>query len=319
MPSWARGMGLLMLSVLAGCAAGRASLPVASPYADLDELREGQILHLPTGTLLSEEDLLNFLAPYPVVYVGETHDNVDAHTVQLKILRGIFERFPGEVALGLEMLTRDTQPMADAYILGKMDEETFVRLWTRTWGPTWGYYRDILHYARDYRIPVLALNAEEPLKRAVRTGETEGIEAEVDGGVPEMDLDDPYHRASSEAFYAGHHMGAADAEVFYRIQVLWDETMADTAARYLESPEGEGKHLLIFAGGQHVRYGFGIPRRLFRRVPLPYAIVGTVMVEIPENKRDRIMDVEPPELPLPPADVFYAVGYRDLEDLEHEE
>ena len=92
--------------------------------------------------------------------------------------------------------------------------------------------------------------------------------------------------------------------------------MAQTAAEYLESPEGQGKQLVVLAGGHHVRYGYGIPRRLFRRVPLPFVIVLPVAVEIPENKQDRMMDVEAPALPMPPGDFLWAVGYTDLEDMK---
>ena len=111
-------------------------------------------------------------------------------------------------------------------------------------------------------------------------------------------------------------MGPRDVEALYRVQVLWDEAMAQTAADYLESPEGMGKQLVGIAGGHHVRYGYGSPRRLFRRVPLPFVIVLPLAVEIPENKQDRMMDVETPSLPMRPADFLWAVGYTDLEDMK---
>jgi uncharacterized iron-regulated protein len=120
----------------------------------------------------------------------------------------------------------------------------------------------------------------------------------------------------TEAIFDAHRMGPKDTEAFYRVQVLWDETMAQTAADYLSSPEGEGKRLVIFAGGHHVRHGYGIPRRLFRRIPVPYVIVLPFAVEIPENKQDRMMDVEAPALPMPPGDFVWAVGYTDLEDVQ---
>jgi S1-C subfamily serine protease len=106
-----------------------------------------------------------------------------------------------------------------------------------------------------------------------------------------------------------------DPEAFYRVQVLWDETMAETAARYVTSPGGKGRRLIVFAGSAHVRYGFGIPRRLFRRVPLPFVIVepyvNQAVVEVPKEK---LMDVKAPTLPLPPADIYWSVRYRDVRD-----
>jgi uncharacterized iron-regulated protein len=308
--------GLLLLC-LTGCAAREAVLadPLESPYRDPLTLQKGEILHLETGRLVTEPELLDYVSHFPVVYVGETHDSVDDHEVQFAILKGLRERFPGNVALGLEMLPREAQSDLDAYLGGEMDPDAFARIWVKHWGHTFGYYREILRFARLHRIPVLALNTDADLKKALRKAPPEQLSPELAGRLPEMDLEDPYHKAMNDGFFKGHPMGPGTAEAFYRIQVLWDETMAETAADYLKSEKGRGKHLLILAGGNHVRYGFGIPRRLFRRTSLPYVIVAPFTVEIPENKKDRFMKVELPVFPLKPADFYWAVGYRDLEDL----
>ena len=304
----------ILLLLLAGCAAGRPQCRVAAPYRDPATLEKGQILHLATGRIVSEVQLIEYLSNERIVFVAETHDSIDDHAVELAILRGLHEKWAGEMALGLEMLPREAQGEADAYVEGEMEEDAFARVWVRHWGHTFRYYEAILRYAREHRIKVLALNADDDLRKAVREKPVDELEPGLAERLPDMDLNDPYHRAMTEAIFAAHKMGPRDREAFYRVQVLWDETMAQTAADYLRSPEGQGKRLLVFAGGHHIRYGYGIPRRLFRRVPLPYAIVLPFAVEIPENKRDRMMDVKAPDLPIPPGDFVWAVGYTDLED-----
>jgi len=291
---------------------------VASPYAEPAALQKGQILHLATGRIVSESEFLEYLSYYRVIFVGETHDSIDDHAVEFAVLEGLHQRWPGKLALGLEMLPRNAQADLDAYVEGGMDEEAFARVWTRHWGHTFPYYEKILRYARDHRIKVLALNVEDDLKKAVREKPVQEIEADLADRLPEMDLADPHHRAMTQAIFEAHRMGPQDMEAFYRVQVLWDETMAQTAADYLRSPEGKGKRLVILAGGNHVRHGYGIPRRLFRRIPVPYVIVLPFAVEIPENKRDRMMDVQAPELPMPPGDFVWAVGYTDLEDIRED-
>jgi len=313
-----RGIAFILLAfvvLLAGCRAGGPAGDTASPYRDPLSLKKGDILHLETGRLFTVAELLDYVSHYPVVFVGETHDSVDDHEVQFAVLKGLCERFPGKVAVGIEMLPRSAQRDLDAYLRGEMEPETFARTWVAHWGHTFGYYRPILRFAREKRIPVLALNTEADLKRALRKNPPEQLSPEVARRLPEMDLDDPYYRALNQSFFQGHPMGPGIADAFYRIQVLWEETMAETAATYLNSEGGQGKHLLILAGGNHVRYGFGVPRRLFRRVSLPYVIVSPFAVEIPDDKRDRLMDVEIPAFPMKPADFFWAVGYRDLEDV----
>ena len=299
---------------LEGCAPEGPILRVESPYRDPSTLEAGQILHLATGRLLTEPELIDYLSPYRVVYVGESHTNVEAHAVELTILADLEKRFPGGVALGLEMLRRPDQEGVDAYLRGTMDEKTFVKLWERSWGPrTFPSYRGIMHLAREKKIPVLALNAARELADAVGERGIEGLDPADAKRLPQMDLDDPYERAFLEAIFRAHTGGSRKMEVFDQVQVLWEETMAQTAAGYLTSSEGKQRRLVIFAGADHVRYGFGIPRRLFRRLPLPYSILCAHPVEIPEDALDELMDVDLPELPMRPADVYWAVGYESLE------
>ncbi|MGK0240945.1 MAG: hypothetical protein ACI92G_004436, partial [Candidatus Pelagisphaera sp.] len=44
---------------------------------------------------------------------------------------------------------------------------------------------------------------------------------------------------------------------------------------------------VVIAGGQHVQHGYGIPRRLFRILPVSYCIVGAEEVVVPEEKKIR--------------------------------
>ncbi len=299
--------------LLAGCTGSMTELRIDSPYRDPATLEMGQILHAPTGRLLTEVELTEFLAPYPVVYVGETHDSVDSHAVELAILKDLAERFPGGVALGLEMLQRPYQAEVNQWLRGEMTEKDFLRLWQKNWGAnSFPYYREILEFARDHQIPVLALNADKELRQALARTPPDQLDPALRERLPEMVDDDPYYRSFMAGMFGGHEAGTDVQAGFLRVQMLWDETMAQTAAEYLQG-EGRGKRLLVFAGGNHVRHGFGIPRRVFRRAPLPYVIVDSYAVEIPEKKRETLMDVDLPQLPMPAADVYWATGYEDLE------
>jgi predicted metalloprotease with PDZ domain len=70
--------------------------------------------------------------------------------------------------------------------------------------------------------------------------------------------------------------------------------------------------MVVLAGGNHVRYGFGIPRRVFRRLPTSYLLVGSHEVEIPESKKDRLMDVTMPPFPMTPYDFVVYTAYEEL-------
>ncbi len=326
------------------------SAEVASPYADIGEYEEGTILHLPTGKVVTEDELIDLLAVNRVIYVGEAHDSVDAHAVQLKIIQRVQERFPGQVAVGMEMLRVNYQEDVDKWLADELSDKEFLRVWVKSWSNTFDYYADILNFVKENKMPLLAMNspkrmghgakAEEKKPEAAeaektaeaekgdnkpesedgkKTGEMKPVEVaqEMAKAKPEIELDesDPYYRAFIGAFLAGHDDDNPEmTEMFIKGQLRWDETMAQTGAEFLLRPENKDMKLIVLAGGNHVRYGFGIPRRLFRRLPAPYAIVEPHVNEYPEDKLDRLMTgLNLPELPLPMADFVWIVGYEDLE------
>ncbi len=77
------------------------------PYKNLADLDAGQILHLPTGLLVSREQMLDSISASRVIYIGETHDNIEAHKVQLQIIQLPAEKYP--VVIGLEMFRLSAQ------------------------------------------------------------------------------------------------------------------------------------------------------------------------------------------------------------------
>lgn len=323
---------LAVALALAGCAAPRgAHLPPGhppapaasqafspdlgeSPYRRIDGLAEGTILHVPTGVELTRAQLVDLLAGARIVYVGEAHNNIRHHRVQLDILTALADRFPGKVAVGMEMFQRPSQPQLDRWSRGDLDEPAFQTVWYENWTEDYDYYRDILTFIRDRRIPLLALNASERTARALAEGGPDALPADERAALPVIDTNDPFHRREMEAVFGAHAKGAG-FEVFYRTMLLWDETMAQTVAEFVTSPAGRDKMLVVFAGGGHVAHGFGIPRRAFRRAPVPYVTVlpHTPVAEAPADRPDLVMNVEPVALPLPVADVVWATGYEDLE------
>jgi len=64
-----------------------------------------------------------------------------------------------------------------------------------------------------------------------------------------------------------------------------------------------------------VESGFGIPRRVFRRLPSSYTIIGGREIDIPADKKDRLMHVDIPDLPMVPYDFQVYQAYEDLPEM----
>ena len=313
MPTHLRLILPLLLMAATACAhADGAFYGAGSPYRNLSTVPVGTIVHLRTGVTVDRATLFDHLARAQVVYVGETHDNPEAHRVELEILQALAARHP-DLAVGLEMVPRDQQPLLDEWVAGRMTEKEFARHWTQLWATGYRAYEKILRFCRDRHIPLLALNAPRALVRAVAKDGLDHLSKEMRRELPDrLDTDDPYHRAKTKALFSGHSKGhTPDFDRFYLAQVLWDESMAQTGADYLKGHPGA--HLLILAGGYHVEQGIGVPRRLFRRLPVPFATVVPFTPVAPKDKQDRLMKVKKmPKLPLLLADFAWAVDYGDL-------
>jgi hypothetical protein len=214
----------------------------------------------------------------------------------------------------MEMFTHSQQPVLDEWVAGALDEKMFLKKsrWYATWDMDFAYYRDLLNFARDRNIPLIALNADKKLVDAVQIRPPEQLSTEERARIPQMDLDDPFLRAMATEILGDSSHGGMHLDGFLRAQILRDETMAESVVAYLKSPAGADRHLLVLAGGDHVTHGVGIPRRAFRRLPASYVLIGGEELNIGSDKLDRIMDVDIPPFPMVP---FHFLAYLDYESL----
>jgi uncharacterized iron-regulated protein len=231
---------------------------------------------------------LGELAAADAVCIGEHHPNPHDHWAQLHILRGVSDRTraAGKVGgLGMEMFQRPFQGVLDDFAAGRIDEAALLSrsAWKDRWGYDWSLYRPLVMLVRERRGALLALNTERELTKKVSRQGIDKMTPADRSKLPELVLDDADHRAWWNAIMGdmggahGHAENdgakkekpdpeeaelAASAERIYAAQVLWDETMADGASKWLAG--GEGRHLVIVAGNGHCHES-AIVRRLERR------------------------------------------------------
>lgn len=305
---------LVMMISLIGCQPAKQYLGAPElPYPPDRDPTIGDVLHLPTGIYVDQQVMLEQASRTQVVFVGETHDNPASHRLQEEILQALQQSNPGKVTLAMEMFTPSQQAVLDLWIDNKLTEKEFLQQvdWYRNWQMNFAFYRPLLNYCREHNIPLLALNADSTLKRKVaRTPLTE-LTTEEQHQLPDMNHSDPYQKAMVQAVFSDHKMGQSMLDGFQRVQTLWDETMAQNLANYLKN-EGNDRQVLVIAGGNHVRYGFGIPRRMFRRIPVSYLLVGSEELNVPEDKQDRLMNIVKPDYPMPPYHFLTFTEYEDL-------
>jgi uncharacterized iron-regulated protein len=314
-------VGLAGALLLAGCGADRAMMNgnPENPYPPSAPPKVEEILHLPTGLRLSIDGLIEMLSGARLVSVGETHDNLNDQRVELTVVRELHRRFPGRIAVGMEMFREPQQAALDRWVKGELTELEFLKVskWYETWGFDFGAYRDLLLFAREHRIDIVALNPSKELQDSVRRTGLDKLPEDLRRKLPEIGETDPWQRAVLRGVFAGHagHGGGEESfGSFLRIQLLWEETMAQRVVDYLKSPRGEGKRMVTITGGWHVKYGFGLPKKVVRRLPMAYAILLPEEISTPEQQEGRMMRVDLPEVPLLPAHFLWYVPYDSIEE-----
>lgn len=183
--------------------------------------------------------------------------------------------------IGLEMVKRPYQPWLDRYVAGEIDEETFLKgaEWRRRWGFDFALYRPILRYARDNRIPLVALNIKDEITRQVARQGIESLSPDDRALLPEIDFENTDHRAMVRSVFDRHMSdGKMTFDNFYTAQLLWDETMATEVARVM-SADRAPRVMVVLAGSGHVRYGYGIPTRAARRGATPFKTIVPILLD----------------------------------------
>lgn len=209
-----------------------------------------------------------------VVYVGEVHDRMDHHLNQLEIIRRMYAA-DKRLAIGVEFFQRPYQKALDRYIAGEISEKQFLTdsEYFERWRIDYRYYRPIIQFARDNNIPIIALDVTDELRSRIGELGIEGLSAEERDKVPaEIDRSNQQYRRFMKAIFQMHPpVRGQDFEKFIEVQLVRDETMAETAANWLQThPDSR---MVILAGGGHLNYGYGIPDRLQRRIQVPAAVV----------------------------------------------
>ena len=260
---------IAILMTISGCAG--SGLRIAGREGALEE---NAIYDLRTGQKLTLQELVGKLSGVRVIFIGEQHIHKGQHGNQLELLKALHEMDP-KLALGLEVFPKTSQELLDLWIEGKLTEGEFSRRVVEDVLniQTLDVYFPILDYARRVGMPLLALNAPRSITGKVARGGLAGLTSEERARIPDELVigPDEYRERVSQAF-AGH-AGHVDLDNFFAAQVIWDETMAQTAADFLSSPKGMTYRLVVICGNEHVFRRHGIPARLARRNDSPQAVL----------------------------------------------
>jgi len=250
------------------------------------------VMRLGDRKVIDVATMVRELDDTPVVLVGEFHDSTPQHGLQLAVIKGLHAK-GRPVAIGMEMFEAASQRDLDDWSAGKVSEDDFRKVYEWNWrNLSWWLYAEILRYARDNRIPVIALNAP---RRAVSKVSDLGVASlsseELDLLPPGINLEvsDAYLDFMRSA-YPLHGRSGEGFRNICQAQMLRNRVMARRVTDYLALHPGST--VVVLAGGGHARVAGGIPAELGdlrRRVVLP-TVPGLNPEQVSGNDGDYLME-----------------------------
>ena len=239
------------------------------------------------GDTLTPPELAARLDGVKLLFVGESHTDIEFHGVQLRVIQELQKR-GRQVLVGLEMYPVPEQPWLDRWRTDKaLTEEGFLTEshWYKNWGYHWNYYRDIFLFARANGIPMFGVNIPRAAVQTIRMKGFDALPPDERALLPQrIDLENAEHQRLFRAFFGSEdalhgNMPEPMFQAMYRAQCGWDAAMAWNAVQALRKHGGEKAIMVVLLGSGHVAYGLGAERqaklwfdgKMATLVPVPLA------------------------------------------------
>ncbi|HSD27321.1 MAG TPA: ChaN family lipoprotein [Vicinamibacteria bacterium] len=222
------------------------------------------------GDTLTPPELAARLDGVRLLFVGESHTDVEFHRVQLRVLQELHAR-GRQVLVGLEMYPVPEQRWLDRWHSDTaLTEEAFLAEshWYKNWGYHWNYYRDIFLFARANGIPMFGVNLPRTAVQTIRMKGFDALPPDQRALLPErVDLDSAEHRRLFKAFFGSEdalhgNMPEPMFQAMFRAQCAWDAAMGWNALQALKRHGGEKAIMVVLIGAGHVAYGLGAERQV---------------------------------------------------------
>lgn len=215
------------------------------------------------------------MAKRRVVLLGERHDDEDHHLWQLQALAALHAQRPALV-IGFETFPRRVQPVLDKWVAGELTEKQFLERsdWKQVWNLPPELYLPLFRFARINRIPMVALNVDEKLNKAITEKGWDAVpEAEREGVGRPAAPPEAYRDFLFEIYQHHQTMKGKDGDkakktdkafgYFVESQTTWDRAMAEALAKAAGPASAANAPLVVgVMGSGHIRHGHGVPHQL---------------------------------------------------------
>lgn len=200
-----------------------------------------------------------------IVYVGETHDQLQDHRAQLEALKAMRQARGSKIVVAFEMLNMTLQPVLDDYAAGKITEQEFLQKadWSKEWGFDFNLYKPLFDFIRENKLKALALNLPKEIVSKIAREGLEGLSSEEKQYLPEK-VQITKHKKYTDYMkksFAEHGdspmVKTFKFENYLASMCAWNEGMGSRLADFMNN--NPGYSALAVVGNGHVLYNAAIP------------------------------------------------------------
>jgi len=211
--------------------------------------------------IVTLDDIVNDMANADVLFFGEEHNDSTGHYLEYALFKKLFNKFPGDMALSMEMFETDAQLPLTEYLEQFIPEKSLI-----TDARAWHNYKDykpMIQYALLNHIPVIAANAPGRYAHLVSQDGLVALERLSEAAqsyLPPLPIDTltgPYYEKFTDIM--GGHAAMSGSKMF-QAQNLWDATMGWSISKFYKAHR-EYKILQI-NGGFHSEEKLGAVEQL---------------------------------------------------------
>ncbi|PHM66650.1 hypothetical protein Xsto_00979 [Xenorhabdus stockiae] len=231
--------------------------------------QSGVLLDMRTGKAITSDELLNQLATYPRVIVGEKHDNPYHHQIELWLVQQLEKKRPHGSVL-LEMINPDQQERVNK-VKSWLQDDPIVRderikqllAWQEGW--PWEQYGKLVVELVKAPYPLLAANLNRSeIDRAYKSYKAGDKTSLVSEDVKKR-IDETIKNSH------GGNIDELNLAAMSKIQQLRDQRMAE---QLMKAPSPA----MLFAGGYHAVKAMGVPQHV-KKVASDEQVVVLVIAE----------------------------------------
>jgi len=295
----ARLAGTLLLALLVAGCRSTGFAPVGAGDA------EDHIIRSRDRIEISKTELYAEFVDADVIYLGEKHDVMRHHELQLEVLEALIEK-GRRPALGIESFSLpqsgplmdyvgNAEPQADS-LATEAEREAAERLRKRVaWGPSmderWSWYAPLLRFARQQRLPVFGADLPRSLRQRISERGVDGLSPVEKRLLFPSGFTDPDYEMLMHQQIKGAHCGWGPPDYLDRMYQTWvarNDVMSMAIVETLADRPGEP--IVVILGAGHTLYDMAVYERVIHRRP------GVRQVNLAFRESDA--GTEPQALPL---------------------